>query len=141
MAKKKSGEKKSGEKRVTAKERALRWLDFDLEYAEGRLTEWAEKFNRDPHYALQWSDGAFADAAKRFVWSEARAFVIQCDGDFKDGVEQFIGIARTRMTQGARYYSHSTSEPSNICKLQETAAWAEILEKFEGLLERIEGGA
>lgn len=108
-----------------------RWLTGWEKDAEEDLLKFRGQLESDPHYALRWSESAFAAAARRYVvsglasaWREQRATL-----------PQLTEAARSRMIQGIRG-GRSTSPCQNLMAESELHAWADAYERLSFFASR-----
>ncbi len=109
------------------KQRLIEDLETSLKYARENLNKFVESFQKDPSYALRWSDHTFTTAAKVDVYGTVLSWLLNDEVT----MEQIISEIKSQALRGAMYPEHSTSIPSNLMATYKTQAWAELVEKLE----------
>ena len=115
-----------------------RRLEGDLEQANVKIAQFAEKLVKDPDYTMRWADDAFAYAASVNVLKFALNF-LKGDEAIKmtlttpygglRALEVLRDHAQKELIRGARFPSRSTSFCTNEMAVCALAAWTEVLDR------------
>ena len=90
-----------------------------------KIEKFTEELTKDPAYALSWSNGAFAAAAKLRVLNQ----IINALAN-DEPAENIKDSLMDRIMHKSRYPAQSTSPTSNLVEQYELAACAEIVGKL-----------
>jgi hypothetical protein len=82
---------------------------------------------------LEWADSTFESAAHVFVYEKALRLVEKEDDPVKACV-LVLDVASKEVFNSARWPSSSTSSSSNYAHIVRGAAWADLHDQFEGLM-------
>ena len=107
--------------------RAVGWAQRVLEQHEKTTAEMAEKFAKDPAYAMSWSMGYFEHAANYSVAQDLKRM-------FEGGatVKGMIDHTNRAVRQKAVYPARSTSPVSNLMEQEQLRAMTKLLGYLDG---------
>lgn len=114
-------------KRRTDKEAILFIVNRTLDNAREKLDAFKIKLNETPR-AMGWSDDAFKAAAKIAVLDEISNLLRNDEMT----IDEMHKIVETRITDGARWPSRSTSPIGDFFEQEKLAVWGKIFASLNG---------
>ncbi len=104
---------------LTAQEKRDFNVNQKIEALQEQLDTWTARFQKDPAYAMEWSDDTFIAAADLQVWKGIKEMF-----DSGSTAQEVVAILNDKAIHGARFPKHSSSASGNIMSQQMTAACA-----------------
>jgi hypothetical protein len=116
---------------MTKQEKVIRTLTESIERAQDKHKAFIESFQKNPAYALEWSNDIFDYAAELKVYSIAIEAL-----KAPEALENMRDFAKERVSYHIRNPQRSTSQQSNLIFQSEGRAWGQLLELIENSLKR-----
>jgi hypothetical protein len=120
---------------MKTKEEIVKRLQDGIDHHKRELAEFADAIKDNAAHALEFGDQAFEYAAELKVYLVVLGALT--DPHSKATLETVAEYALDKVMRGAKNTSQSTSACLNIMKAEETAAWANMFDSFNGPLRGI----
>ena len=103
-------------------------VEENIERLKKRIDKWKVKFDKEPLYALSWSDGMWNDAAELEVLEELNEVMVSGGDRFNlEGYKDYVLKTVIRKSGDS---SSSTSVPSNLADKKRLRAYSRLYERL-----------